>query len=340
MRICSQLLWLAALAVCSLPVQAADDSVAAFYAGRAITIYVGFGPGGSASLYSEALSHHMGRYLPGHPTLSVQHMPGAGGLSVMNYMANTAPRDGTAISITDRTAGFAPLMGNANAKFDGRELNWLGTANVENTTCIVWHTAPVKTLAEALKQDVVIGGSGATASEVVFSKTVNELVGTHFKFVIGYRGSNEMDLAMERGEIQGNCGLGWTVIKNRHPDWLAKKEINILYQMALEKHPDLPDVPLIIDYAKTPDDRKIFEFLFSPQKMGRPFFAPPGVPDERVAALRDAFEQTLRDKGFLAEAEKLGLEVQVVRGEEVQKIVRAMYETPSNVLDRINKITN
>jgi tripartite-type tricarboxylate transporter receptor subunit TctC len=219
-------------------------------------------------------------------------------------------------------------------------LNWLGTANVENTLCIAWHTAPVKNLQDALTHELLVGGSGATASEVIFSKAVNELVGTKFKFVLGYQGSNEMDLAMERGEIQGNCGLGWTLIKNRHPEWLANKEINILYQMALDKHPDLPDVPLIIDYAKTPDDRKIFEFLFAPEKMGRPFFAPPNVPPDRVALLRDAFAHTLQDPQFLAEAGKLGLEVQLVGGAEVQKIVQSLYETPPNVLARIKAITS
>jgi hypothetical protein len=145
---------------------------------------------------------------------------------------------------------------------------------------------------------------------------------------------------MERGELQGNCGLGWTVIKNRHPDWLKNKEINVLFQMGLDKDPDLPNVPLITDYAKTPDDKKIFNFLFAPQKMGRPFFAPPGVPERRVAALREAFAQTLRDPQFVAEAGKLGLEVQLVDGAEVQKIVQSMYETPLGLLTRIRSIAN
>jgi tripartite-type tricarboxylate transporter receptor subunit TctC len=317
---------------------AADDSNASFYANRPVTIYVGFGPGGSASLYAQALSHHLGRFLPGNPTMTVQHMPGAGGLTVMNYIANTAPRDGTAFAITDRTSAFEPLMGNINAKFDGRELNWLGTANVENTTCISWYTSPVRTLQDAMTQELVIGGTGSNATEVIFPKAINELIGTKFRSIIGYAGSNEMDLAMERGELQGNCGLGWTLIKNRHPDWLANKKINILFQMAMEKHPDLPDVPLITDYAKTPDDRKIFEFLFAPQKMGRPFFAPPGVPADRVTALRDAFSRTLQDPQFLAEAARLGLEVQLVAGADVQQIVESLYATPPELLARVRNI--
>ena len=322
------------------PAQAADEAVGAFYSGRTVTIYPGFAPGGSAALYSEALSHHIGRYIPGNPVINVQHMPGAGGLTVMNFIANTAPRDGTAFSITDRTAAFGPLMGNENAKFDGRKLTWIGSANIESTTCVIWHTSPVKTVEDAMKHDIVIGGSGVTASEVIYAKAVNELIGTRFKFVIGYRGSNETDLAMERGEIQANCGLGWTVVKNRHPQWLANNQVTILYQIALSKHPELPNVPLIIDYAKTPEDRRIFEFLFSPQEMGRPFYAPPGVPEDRAAALRKAFVDTLKDPQFLAEATRLGLEVQTLDGAAVQKIVDRMYSTPPATLDRIKKIMN
>jgi tripartite-type tricarboxylate transporter receptor subunit TctC len=330
----------AALLLGSARCWGADDPNASFYAGHPVIVYVGFGPGGSASFYAQALSHHMGRFLPGNPAISVQHMPGAGGLVVMNYIANTAPRDGTAIAITDRTSAFEPLMGDDNAKFDGRKLTWLGTANVEYTTCISWHTSPVKTLQDAMTQELVIGGTGANATEVIFPKAINEIVGTKFKSILGYAGSNEMDLAMERGELQGNCGLGWTLIKNRHPDWLANKEINILFQMALDKHPDLPDVPLITDYAKTPDDKKIFEFLFAPQKMGRPFFAPPGMPADRTALLQKAFAQTLQDPAFLAEATKLGLEVNLVGGAEVQRIVDSLYDTPPDVLARIRRISN
>ncbi len=340
MRSIHQAILFACALACVTPAQAANESVASFYAGRTVTIYPGFAPGGSAALYSEALSRHMSRFIPGNPMMNVQHMPGAGGLTVMNYIANTAARDGTAFSITDRTAAFGPLMGNDNSKFDGRKLTWIGSANIESTTCVIWHTSPVKTIEDAKKHDIVIGASGATASEVVYAKAVNELIGTRFKFVIGYRGSHDTDLAMERGEVQANCGLGWTVVKNRHPSWLAKNEVRLLYQIALSKHPELPDVPLIIDYAKTPEDRRIFEFLFSPQEMGRPFFAPPGVPEERAAALRDAFMATLKDPQFLADATRLGLEVQPLDGAAVQKIVDRMYSTPAATLDRIKKIMN
>ena len=322
----------AALGLPSLP--CAAQEMADFYKGKQIAIVVGFTPGGSSSLYAQALARHMGRYLPGSPNLIVQHVPGAGGLVAANNVYNTAPRDGTTFAITGRTVAIEPLLGNKNAKFDARQFNWIGTANVEYTTCSLWHTAKVKALQDALTTEAIVGGSGADATEVVFPKAANKLVGTKFKVVLGYPGSTEILLAMERGEVEGFCGIGWTFLKLRKGDWLKDKKINILYQMSLEKHPELPDVPAIIDYAKTSDDRKVFEFLFAPQEMGRPFFAPPGVPAERVRALREAFAQTLKDPQFLADAEKMGIEVQHVGGEQIQMLVERIYASPPEVITR------
>jgi tripartite-type tricarboxylate transporter receptor subunit TctC len=316
----------------------AQDAVADFYRGKQVSILVGFTPGGSSSLYAQALARHMGRYLPGSPSFIVQHVPGAGGLLLANNVANTVPRDGLAFAITGRTAAIEPLLGNKNAKFDGRQFNWIGTANVEYTTCSLWHTAKAKTLQEAMRIETVVGGSGADATEVIFPKAANKLTGTKFKVVLGYHGSTEILLAMERGEVEGFCGIGWTFLKLRKADWLRDRKINILYQMSLEKHPELPDVPAIIDHARTPDDRKVFEFLFAPQEMGRPFFAPPAVPAERVKALRDAFARTFQDPAFLAEAEKMGVEVQHVGGEQIQALVERIYASPPEVIARAKAV--
>jgi tripartite-type tricarboxylate transporter receptor subunit TctC len=325
--------YVAAAIVAATPC-AAQDAVADFYRGRPVSVLVGSSPGGSASLYAQALARHMSRYLPGAPAFVVQHMPGAGGLVVANTVANTAPRDGTAFAITSRTTAIEPLLGNRNAKFDGRQLNWLGTANVEYTTCFAWHTAAVKTLQDAMSQELIVAGTGADATEVVWPKAANKLIGTRFKIVLGYPGSTEMLLALERGEVEGNCGLGWTFLKLRKADWLKEHKINILFQWSLRKHPDLSQVPLLIDATRTPDDRKVFEFLLAPQDMGRPFFAPPGVPAERMQALRDAFAQTLKDPQFLADGDKMGIEVQLVRGEEVQALVERIYRAPPDVIAR------
>jgi tripartite-type tricarboxylate transporter receptor subunit TctC len=317
----------------------AQDAVAEFYKGKQVTIMVGFSPGGSSSLYAQALSRHMGRHLPGNPNFILQYAPGAGGMVVANTVYNTAPRDGTVFATTGRTIAIEPVLGNANAKFDGRKFNWLGTANVEYTTCVAWHTAPVKTLQDAMNTELIVGGSGADATEVIFPKAANKLVGTKFKVVLGYPGSTELNLAMERGETQGFCGIGWTFLKLRKADWLRDKKINILFQMALHKHPDIPDVPAIIDYAKTPDDRRVFEFLFAPQEMGRPFFAPPGVPADRVQALRTAFERTLKDPLFLQDAEKLGVEVQHIGGEPIQRLLEQVYDSPKSIVERVKAVS-
>jgi tripartite-type tricarboxylate transporter receptor subunit TctC len=333
------LLIIVGLALGALPTPcAAQDPVADFYRGKQVSILVGFTPGGSSSLYAQALARHMGRYLPGSPSFIVQHVPGAGGLLLANNVANTVPRDGLAFAITGRTAAIEPLLGNKNAKFDGRHFNWIGTANVEYTTCSLWHTAKAKTLQDAMRIETVVGGSGADATEVIFPKAANKLTGTKFKVVLGYHGSTEILLAMERGEVEGFCGIGWTFLKLRKADWLKDKKINILYQMSLEKHPELPHVPAIIDHARTPDDRKVFEFLFAPQEMGRPFFAPPAVPAERVKALRDAFARTFKDPAFLAEAEKMGVEVQHVGGEQIQALVERIYASPPDVIARAKAV--
>ncbi len=316
----------------------AQSDVADFYRGKQISILVGFSPGGSSSLYAQALSREMGKHLPGNPTIIVQHMPGAGGLVVANHTWTAAPRDGTVFTTTGRTVAIEPLLGNKNARYEAKKFGWLGTANVEYTTCIAWHTAPAKTLQEAMEREVIVGGSGADATEVVFPKAANRLTGTKFKVVLGYPGSTELLLAMERGETQGFCGIGWTFVKLRKGDWLREKKINILFQLSLEKHPELPDVPAIIDHARTPEDRKVFEFLFAPQEMGRPFFTPPEVPSARLAALRTAFEKTLKDPGFLAEAERMGVEVQYRSGEHIDRLIERVYQTPADVVERAKKV--
>ncbi len=338
-RTISASLSLACLGVCLFPLGAsAQQSVADFYKGKTVTIQVGFSPGGSSSLYAQALGRHMGRYLPGAPNFIVQHVPGAGGLLVTNNIYNTAPRDGTVFAVTGRAAAIEPLLGNKNAKFDAQKLNWIGTANVEYTTCISWHTAPAKTFADLMTTELVVGGTGADATEVVFPKAANKLLGTKIKIVLGYQGSTEILLAMERGELQGFCGIGWTFVKLRKGDWLRDRKINLLFQMSLEKHPDIPQVPALIEQAKNPEDRKVFEFLFAPQEMGRPFFAPPGVPPERVKALRDAFEKTLKDPQFLAEAEKMGIEVQHVGGEAIHALLDRVYASPAEVVARAKAV--
>jgi tripartite-type tricarboxylate transporter receptor subunit TctC len=317
----------------------AQDPIADFYRGKQVKIIVGFTAGGSSSLYAQALARHMGKYIPGNPTLIVQHMPGGGGLVAANYIYNNAARDGSEFATTSRTAALEPLLGNQNARFDALKFSWVGSANIENSVCISWHTAPVAAVPEVFNKELIVGGAGPAAQEVMFPKSFNRLLGTKFKIITGYPGSTEILLAMERGEIHGFCGIGWTFVKLRKSDWLKDKKINILFQMALKKHPDIPDVPAIQDFAKSSEDRQVIEFLFAPQDMGRPFFAPPGVPPERVQVLRDAFAKTFADPKFLEEAEKQGIEVQLVRGEDIQKLLERIYASPAQVIERAKAAT-
>jgi tripartite-type tricarboxylate transporter receptor subunit TctC len=315
-----------------------QTDVADFYRGKTVRVLVGFGPGGSSTFYGDILARYMGRHLPGNPNFIVQHMPGAGGVVLANYIAQKAPRDGTEFAITARTVAFEPQLGNKNAAFDPLTFNWIGNANVESSTCISWHTANVKTMADLLTSELIVGGTGSETLAITFPKALNKLAGTKFRIVTGYPSSVDIMLGMERGELQGFCSIGWTFLKLRKPDWLAQKKINLLFQLALEKHPEIPDVPLALDLAKTPEDRQVLELLLTPQEMGRPFFAPPQVPAARVAALRDAFAKTLADPDFLRDAEKAGVEVQYTSGEAVQALLTRAYAAPPDVVRRANEM--
>jgi tripartite-type tricarboxylate transporter receptor subunit TctC len=334
-------LLLLASTLCSVSSEgAAQDVIADFYKGKQVTIIVGTSPGSSLSLYSQALARHMGRHLPGSPGLIVQHMSGAGGMLAANYAYNSAPRDGTALVTTNRTVPIEPLLGGKGAQFDALKFNWLGTANVEHTTCVAWHTAAVKSLQDAFARELIIGSYGADGPSATFAKAANKLTGTMFKVIGAYPGAPEALLAMQRGEVEGFCSMAWNELKLRRADWLRDKKVNILFQMGLQKHPEIPDVPLISDYARTPQDRRVFDLLFAPQDMGRPFYAPPNVPADRVKALRIAFERTLKDARYLADADRMGLEVQHRSGESVQALLERIYDYPKEVVERAMTIAN
>jgi tripartite-type tricarboxylate transporter receptor subunit TctC len=330
-----------ALSACALTaalltgsVALAQSSAAEFYQGKHIRIIVGFAAGGNSGLYGDVLGRHMGKHLPGVASFAPQYMPGGGGLVAANHMANRAARDGTEIAITSRTAAFEPLLGNKQAQFDGRAFNWLGSANVENSVCVADTRQKVRTFEDVRTTELVIGGSGADAIDMIFPRLANQLLGARFKIVSGYNTSNDILLAMERGEVFGFCGIGWSFLKMRKSELLAQKKVSILFQIAPSKAHDLLHIPLVQELASKPEDRRVLEFLLAPQAMGRPFFAPPGVPKERVALLREAFAKTLSDPEFLKEAAKTGLDIQYVSGEDVDRILADAYATPPDLIAR------
>ena len=318
----------------------AQDAVADFYRGKQITIIAGGAPGGgSAPLYSQTVARHMGRHLPGSPAFIVQYMPAASGLVAANFVYNNAPRDGTVFTHTPRNVVIEPLLDNTNAKYEPTRFGWLGTANVETTICMNWYTSPVKTLQDAMTRESIAGGAAQDATQALWPKAANNLIGTKFKLVRGYHSAPAILLAMERGEVESFCGIGWTYMKLRKADWIAEKKINILFHIAGEKHPDLRDNPLMGDFIRSSEDRQVYNFLLAPQEFGRPFFAPPDVPADRLAALRLAFERTLKDPAFLIDAEKTGIEIQHRSGQDVAKTVHGLFfETSKDAIARARSI--
>jgi hypothetical protein len=226
------------------------------------------------------------------------------------------------------------LLGSKSAQFDATKFTWIGSTNNEISVCVAWHTTGVTRWQDMLTQELVVGASGPAADTFQFPKIANGVLGTKFKIISGYPGGNDIDLAMERGEVQGRCGWSWTAVKATHQPWLDQKKINILFQMGLSKHADLPNVPLIVDLAKTDEDRAIFKMIFARQVMAWPFAAPPGVPKDRADALRKAFMDTMKDKDFLAEASKANLDISPVAGDEIQKLVVDIYGTPAPVVQK------
>jgi tripartite-type tricarboxylate transporter receptor subunit TctC len=304
---------------------------AEFYKGKTIELDIGTSVGGGYDAYGRMLARNMGKYIPGNPAIVPKNMEGAGSMRLANHLYNTAPKDGTSFGTINRGTGFEPLFGNKGAQFEATRFNWIGSTNNEVSVCVAWHTTGITKFDDLLKRELVVGATGPSADTYQFPKIANAVLGTRFKIVTGYPGGNDVDLAMERGEVEGRCGWSWTSVKGLHQPWLDRKEINILFQMGLSKHRGLPNIPLVIDFAKTDEDRAILRLIFARQVMAWPYLAPPGTPSDRVDALRKAFMATMQDKDFLAEADRAGLEITPVAGEDIQKLVQQIYATPAAI---------
>ena len=267
------------------------------------------------------IARFMGKHIPGAPAVIPKNMQGAGSLRLANWIYTAAPKDGTEIGTIGRGIAFDPLLGNKNAQFDAGKFTWLGSATNEVSVCVAWEGSGV----------TKFGGTGGGADTDVFPQILNAVLGTKMKLISGYPGGNDVGLAMERGEVQGRCGWSWSSVQATHKDWITQKKIVVLVQLALSKHPDLPDVPLVTDLAKTDEQRQILKLIFARQVMGGPYLAPPGVPKERVEVLRQAFLDTVKDKEFLAEADTAQLEINPVTGPAIEKLLREVYQTPPDI---------
>jgi tripartite-type tricarboxylate transporter receptor subunit TctC len=317
----------------ALSAGAAAQSPAEFYKGKTVDMMIGYSVGGGYDVYARLIARHLGKHIPGNPTVTPKNMEGAGSLRLANWLYNVAKKDGTVIGTIGRGTGFDPLFGHKAAQFDGNRFNWIGSANDEVSVCVVWNGRTKVTKFEDLMTNVLnVGGTGAAADTDQFPRIINGVLGTQMKIITGYPGGNDVNLAMERGEVDGRCGWSWSSIKITKPDWLKNKRINLALQMALHKNNELADVPLIMDLARTDRERQILKLVLSRQEMGWPFTAPPGLPKDRADALRAAFDATMKDPEYLAEAAQRRLDVNPMSGAAIDKLIAELYATPPEVI--------
>lgn len=307
---------------------------------KPVIIYVAGTAGGGIDLFARIVARHIGRHIPGHPAVTVQDMPGAGGIRAANFLAQQAPKDGTAITTFAGGPILEPLIGSRKTDYNSAQFTWIGALTKDTGLCISWGASPFKTIEDAMKQEMVVAGTGAGSDTDTWPIILNELIGTKFKLVTGYQGTKETVMAVERGEAHGRCTFSLSALKTAKPDWLADHKINILLQIALEKSKEFPNVPLVFDYVKKPEDRQLVELMVGTTAMARPFAAPPGTPAGKATLLRRAFDATTKDPAFLAEIAKIKTDVDPTTGEEVQKLVARMYETPKPVVERVKKYLN
>jgi tripartite-type tricarboxylate transporter receptor subunit TctC len=328
----SSLVALAAAA--ALPAQAQNDatqSVASFYRNKNVDLQIGYSVGGGYDIYGRLVGQHIGRHIPGNPNIVPKNMPGAGSLRLANWLYAVAPKDGTVFGIIGRGIPMEPLLGGEGVQFDAQKFTWIGSANDEVSICAAWKTASVTKFEDLFTKELIVGGTGSGADTDIFPLVINKVFGTKFKVIPGYPGGNDINLAMERGEVGGRCGWSWSSVKAAQMHWVRDGTVKVLIQISLAKHPDLPDVPLLMDFAKTDEQRQILRLIFSRQVMGRPFLAPPGVPGDRANALRKAFMDTMKNPEFLAAAEKAKLEITPVSGEDLEKLMQQVYATPPEI---------
>jgi len=305
---------------------------------KPITIYVAGTAGGGIDLLARALARHMGKYVPGAPNIIVQDMPGAGGIRAAHFLAESAPRDGTAIGTFAGGPVIEPLIGARNPGYDMSKFTWVGAVSKDVGVCLSYGTTPFRTVDDLRNKEMIVAGTGAGSDSDTYPIILNQVLQTKIKLITGYLGTKETIMAIENGEAHGRCSVAYSALKMARPDWLRDKKINIIMQFGLEKSNELPDVPLVLDFVKNADDRQLMELLMGTMAVARPFMAPPGVPEGRANALRRAFDKTMKDEGFLAEARQLQLDVEPTSGEEAQKIVQSMYATPKAVVERAKKL--
>jgi tripartite-type tricarboxylate transporter receptor subunit TctC len=320
------------------PEQAGAESVADFYRGKQMTMIIYTPAGGTYDIYARLLIRFLPDHLPGNPRFVPKNMIGAGGLTAARYLYVSAPKDGLTIGTIGRGLPFETLLGGDQAfSFDPLAFGWLGSMNKESSLAVSWHDSEVKTAQDLRSKELLISATSADSDSTIIPKALNGLLGFKFKIISGYQGMTDAALAVDRGEVQGMGYWGWVAIKSERPEWLTEKKINLLFQTALRPHPEIPTVPTAVSLASSEEQREELELLLSRDVLGRPYVAPPGIPEDRLAALRAGFDATLHDPAFLAEAQKLNLEINPATGKEVEALLRRVLSYPAAVVERTKK---
>jgi tripartite-type tricarboxylate transporter receptor subunit TctC len=313
---------------------ASAQSVEEFYKGRQINMLIGGGAGGGYDVYYRALARHLGKHIPGQPAIIPRNQPAASGLAAAAALYTTVDKDGLTIGAFPNNVPMDPLFGNPGARYDALKFNWLGSIGKLQNVCATWHTSPIKTIAQAQAREVVVAAAAAPTNTAIMPRVLNALIGTKFKPVIGYDPGAGLTMAIERGEAEGICGLSWSTMKASRPHWITNKLLNVIVQMGLDKLPELPAVPSALDQVTDPVKKQVLTLILVRQEPGRPVAAPPGVPADRVAALRRAFDLTMKDPEFVAEAQKLHLEIEPLTAAELNKLLADAYGTPKPIVEQ------
>ena len=314
------------------------DAVADFYKGKDVELYIGYKPGGGYDGYARLIARHMGKHIPGNPNIVPKNMPGAGSVKLTNWLWEGAPQDGTVFGAVSRGVPFEPLLGNKKAKFSADQFHWVGSANNEVSICATVKKTGIKSWKNLRDRQVLTGGNGSGSDTEQFPKLLNAVLDTKFKVVGPYGGGSDIVKAMIAGELEARCGWSWSSIKSKNKDLLESGDLVLLMQMSTVKHPELPDVPLVMDLVRSYNSKKqtqMLNLMFARQGLGRPYVAPPGVPSDRAAALQAAFTATMSDPEFLADAKKGGFDLAPITGNEVAGLVNTAYGTPESVIQEV-----
>lgn len=323
-----------ALVLAIVPERVDAQTPAPFYRGKQVNMLIASGAGGGYDTYARALARHITKHIPGNPTIVPRNMPGAGGLIAANTLYNSTAADGLTFAALTNGAAMDPLFGERAARFDAQKLNWIGSIGKLDNICITWQGRPITRFEQTKTREVAVSASGAGGNSSIVPKILNQFLGTKFKVIGGYTEGSGTTLALERGEVDGVCGLSYSTLKTMHPDWFRDRKVNVIVQIGLQKVRDLPDVPNALDLIPNAEDKQVLQLILVRQEMGRPFAMPPNVPADRVAILRAAFEATLKDPAFITDAAKLQMDIDPLTGAQIEALLKTAYSAPRPIVQR------